>query len=72
MHFRMTYGEYIYSGDTLKDLQDRTEMARRIRDRTVDNILLRGFVTYFIMICYASLLSQDMSYEISVRQGCSS
>jgi hypothetical protein len=27
MHFRMTYREYIYSGDTLKDLQDRTETA---------------------------------------------
>jgi hypothetical protein len=44
----------------------------RTRDRTVDSILLRGFVTYFIMICYTSLLNQDMSYEIGVRQGYSS
>jgi hypothetical protein len=36
-------------------------------DRTVDSILLCSFEIYFIMICYSSLLSQDMSYEISVR-----
>jgi hypothetical protein len=41
-------------------------------DRIVDSILLRGFGTYFIMICCASLSSQDMSYEIGVGQGCSS
>jgi hypothetical protein len=44
----------------------------RIGDRTVDSILLRGFGTYFIMICYTSLLSQDMGYRIGVRQGCNS
>jgi hypothetical protein len=36
-------------------------------DRTIDSILLRGFGVYFIMICYSSLLSQDMSYGIGVR-----
>jgi hypothetical protein len=36
-------------------------------DRTVNSILLRDFGIYFIMICYSSLLSQDMSYEIGVR-----
>jgi hypothetical protein len=44
----------------------------RIGDRTVDSILLRGFGTYFIMICYAGLLSQDMIYGIGVRQDCNS
>jgi hypothetical protein len=41
----------------------------RTGDRTVGSILLRGFGTYFIMICCASLSSQDMSYEIGVGQG---
>jgi hypothetical protein len=44
----------------------------RTGDRTVDSILLHGFGTFFIMICYSSLLSQDMSYDIDVRQVCSS
>jgi hypothetical protein len=44
----------------------------RTGDRIIDSILLRDFGTYFIMICYASLLSQDMSYGIGVRQECSS
>jgi hypothetical protein len=44
----------------------------RTGNRTVDSILLRGFRTYFIMIYYASFSSQDMSYEIGVRQDCSS
>jgi hypothetical protein len=43
-----------------------TRWIWRTGDRIVDNILLHGFATYFIMICYASLLSQDMNYEISV------
>jgi ribosomal protein L39E len=42
----------------------------RTGDKIVDSILLRGFGTYFIMICYASILSQDMSYGIGARQGC--
>jgi hypothetical protein len=37
------------------------------RDVTVNNILLRDFGIYFIMIYYLSLLSQDMSYRIGVR-----
>jgi hypothetical protein len=44
----------------------------RIGDKTVDSILMRGFGTYFIIIYYSRLLSQDMSYVIGVRQGCSS
>jgi hypothetical protein len=38
--------------------------------RTVDSILLRGFDTNFILICYISLLSQAMSYGLGVWQGC--
>jgi hypothetical protein len=43
-----------------------TRQPWHTRDRTVDSILLRGFGIY-IMICYSSLLSQDMSYRIGVR-----
>jgi hypothetical protein len=38
-------------------------------DRIVSNILLSGFVTYFILIYYISLLSQGMNYELGVSQG---
>jgi hypothetical protein len=41
-----------------------TRRPWRTGDRTANSILLRDFRTYFIMIYYASLLSQDMSYEI--------
>jgi hypothetical protein len=37
---------------------------------TVSSCVALGHI--FIMTCYASLLSQDMSYGIGVRQGCSS
>jgi hypothetical protein len=36
-------------------------------DKIVDGILMDDFGIYFIMICYSSLLSQDMSYGIGVR-----
>jgi hypothetical protein len=39
----------------------------RIGDRTVGNILLSGFGTNIIMICYLSLSSQAMSFELGVR-----
>jgi hypothetical protein len=54
---------YAPDDDMLKDLQDHTETA-------LDSIILHDFGTYFIMICYASILSQDMSYGIGARQGC--
>jgi hypothetical protein len=44
----------------------------RIGDRTDGNILLTGFQTNIIMISYLSLLSQDMSSRLGVRQGRSS
>jgi hypothetical protein len=36
------------------------------------NILLSGFETNIILICYVSLLSQGMSFRLGVRQGRSS
>jgi hypothetical protein len=45
---------------------------RRTGDRTVDNILLSGFGTNIILICYVNLLSQGMSSGLGVRQGRSS
>jgi hypothetical protein len=40
----------------------------RIGDRIVGNILLIGFGTNIIMICYLNLSSQGMSSELGVRQ----
>jgi hypothetical protein len=41
-------------------------------DRVIDNILLSGFETDIILICYVSLSSEDMSSGLGVRQGRSS
>jgi hypothetical protein len=60
---------YASGGDTLKDLQDRHEMALAYWRQNRQQYPLSGFVTHFIMICYASLLSQDMSYRLGVWQG---
>jgi hypothetical protein len=56
-----------FGGDTLEDPHDRHETDLHTGDKTVDSILLRGFGIYSIMICYSSLLRQDMSYEIGAR-----
>jgi hypothetical protein len=38
-----------------------------IEERTVGNILLRGFEINIILICYVRLSSQDMSSGLGVR-----
>jgi hypothetical protein len=63
---------YASGGDMLEDLEDHTKMALAYWRQNIDSIRLHGFGTYFIMICYASLFSQDMSYGVGVRQGYSS
>jgi hypothetical protein len=59
---------------TIRQKTDRIIMRWpwHTRDRTVDSIFMHSFGTYYIMVWCASVLSQDMSYEIGVRQGCSS
>jgi hypothetical protein len=57
---------------TLDDLHNEHDKTLRTGDRTVGNILLSGFRTNIILICYISLLSQSMSSGLGVRQGRSS
>jgi hypothetical protein len=57
---------------TLDDLHDEHVRLWHTGDRTVGNILLSGFGTNIILICYISLLSQGMSSRLGVRQGRSS
>jgi hypothetical protein len=46
-----------------------TIMLRHTGDKILGNILLSGFGTNIVLICYVSLSSQDMSSELGVRQG---